>query len=113
MAIVNINNDNFEKEVLKNNNNKIIIVDFWAEWCNPCKMISKELNKINEELLDEIKICKINIDIEKNLATNFLIKSIPTLIFYLNGVELKRITGFNNKNKILSIIKQYQNQISI
>ena len=78
MSVVNLNEKNFEEEVLKSD--KTILIDFWASWCGPCKMMSPVVDEIAEEMNGTVKVCKINIDEEQNLAVKYNVMSIPTFV---------------------------------
>ena len=98
-------------EITKNNyNNEIedyegtVLLDFFADWCTPCKMLSKTIDKIANE--SDVKICKINIETETELANRFGIMSIPTLIIMKNGKVIERSVGIKSKKDILDMIKQ-------
>jgi thioredoxin 1 len=86
MSTVNVTDDNFETEVLKSS--KPILVDFWAEWCGPCKQVGPILEEISNEMSDEIIIAKHNIDENPNQPTKYGVRGIPTMLLFLNG-ELK------------------------
>lgn len=98
MAIINGNKNNF-KELI---NNKVI-VDFYADWCGPCKMLSPVLEKISAE--ENIDIVKINVDNEQELAREYGIMSIPTLIIFENGKEINKNIGLCSKQDIKEMIK--------
>ena len=86
MATVNVTDENFDNEVLKSS--KPIVVDFWAEWCGPCKQIGPSLEEISNEMSDQITIAKHNIDNEPNTPTKYGIRGIPTMLLFKDG-ELK------------------------
>jgi len=88
----------FESEVLKAD--KLVIVDFWAEWCGPCKMIAPLLDEVAKEMPDKVKIVKVNVDNEQQLAQQYGIYNIPTLIFFKGGTVCEQIQGTTAK-KIL------------
>ena len=102
MAVIEINSDNFETEILKQEG--VAMVDFWATWCNPCMMLSPLVDEVAEEVTD-VKIGKINVDKEGALAAKFGVLSIPTLIVFKDGQEVRRSTGFIEKEDILDLIK--------
>ena len=91
MEIVTVTNDNFEEEVLAS---KVpVILDFWADWCMPCKMQSPILDAFAAEMGDKVKIGKVNVDEEAALALKYQIMSIPTLVLMDQGVFIKRVSG--------------------
>lgn len=102
MSIVKLNNENFDEEVIKSN--KTVIVDFYADWCGPCKMMSPILEDIAQEVGDKVKICKINVDENRDLALNYDIMSIPTLIIFKNGNIIEKMIGLRDKQEILNSI---------
>ena len=104
MATVNVTDENFDTEVLKSE--KPIVVDFWAEWCGPCKQISPVLEEISNEMSDEITVAKHNIDNEPNTPTKYGIRGIPTMLLFKGG-ELKATkVGATTKSNIVSWIKE-------
>lgn len=102
MAIVEVNKDNFEEEVLKSD--KKVLVDFWADWCGPCKMLSPVIDKLAEEI-DDVKVCKVNVDTEPTISIEYNIMSIPTLIVFENCVEVNRSVGLVSKEEVLELLK--------
>ena len=102
MSILKITKENFESEVLKSD--VPVLLDFWATWCGPCKMIAPVLEEIAAER-DDIKIGKIDVDSEGELAVKFGVMSIPTLIVMENGAEKTRSIGFCPKEEILDLLK--------
>ena len=102
MSEVKVTNENFEKEVI--NSNEKVIVDFFATWCGPCQMLAPVLSEIAEEYKDKIKVCKINIDEEQELAEKFEVVSIPTLVIFENGQPVKKYIGYISKEELIKII---------
>ena len=102
MAIIEVNKDNFEEEVLKSD--KKVLVDFWADWCGPCKMISPVIDKLAEEL-EDVKVCKVNVDTEPTISIEYNIMSIPTLLVFENCVEVNRSVGLVSKEEVLELLK--------
>jgi len=95
--ITHVNDSNFKLHI----NKGIVIVDFWAEWCTPCKMMVPVLNQIAEEEKGRVKVCKLNVDKVKKTAAKFAVKSIPTLVIFKNGREVKRIVGVKTKAAVM------------
>ncbi len=95
-----INSENFEKEVL--NSNEPVLVDFYADWCGPCKMMSPVVEELAGELQGKAKVGKINVDENQDLAMKYNVMSIPTLIIFKDGKEFKRFVGVRDKNELLN-----------
>ena len=93
----NLNRETFDNEV----NSGTVLVDFFAEWCGPCKMLSPILHEVEDERTD-VKICKVNIDDNFELAKAYKVMSIPTMIVFKDGKETVRIVGYCSKNEILA-----------
>ena len=102
MAIIEVNKENFEEEVLKSD--KKVLVDFWADWCGPCKMLSPVIDKLAEEL-EDVKVCKVNVDTEPTISIEYNIMSIPTLLVFENCVEVNRLVGLVSKEEVLELLK--------
>ena len=102
MAIIEVNKDNFEEEVLKSD--KKVLVDFWADWCGPCKMLSPVIDKLAEEL-EDVKVCTVNVDTEPTISIEYNIMSIPTLLVFENCVEVNRSVGLVSKEEVLELLK--------
>ncbi len=101
MSAVIINNNNFEQEVL--NSEKKVLLDFWAPWCGPCQMVLPIVEEIAAERSD-IKVCKINVDENPELAKKFRVMSIPTLVVMNGGEVVKRSVGAKQKEEILEML---------
>ncbi len=98
MEIIKLNKENFEKEVLQSE--KTVLVDFYADWCGPCKMLSPILEEIASELGEKVKVGKLNVDESNDLAFEYEVMSIPTLILFENGKVVDRLTGLRSKDEI-------------
>ena len=102
MSVTKITLLNFESEV--KNSDIPVLIDFWASWCGPCKMLSPVVDEIGDEV-ENVKICKVNVDEEPELAKQFAVMSIPTLVFIKNGEVVEQTVGVQPKDKILKIIE--------
>lgn len=94
--------DNFETEVLKSE--KPVLVDFWATWCPPCRLLGPVIAEIAEEQITSLKVGKVDVDEQKELASQFNIISIPTMILFKDGKVVKEILGYKPKEEILKLI---------
>ena len=101
MSAIHINNNNFQEEVM--NSEKKVLLDFWAPWCGPCQMVLPLMDEIAAERSD-IKVGKINVDENPELAKRFRVLSIPTLVVMNGGEILKRSTGYRPKEEILELL---------
>lgn len=102
MSALNINKNNFVEEVM--NSEKPVLVDFWASWCGPCRMVIPVVEKIAEEY-PEYKVVKVNVDDEQELAAQFGVMSIPTLMVVKNGEVVNKSVGAKNKQQILAMLE--------
>ena len=100
MSALNINKNNFVEEVI--NSEKPVLVDFWASWCGPCRMVVPIVEQIAEEY-PEYKIVKVNVDEEPELAAQFGVMSIPSLMVFKNGEVVNKSVGAKNKKQILAM----------
>ena len=101
MSVININNNNFQDEVM--HSEKPVLLDFWASWCGPCRMVSPIVDEIAAERSD-IKVCKINVDEQPELAAQFGVMSIPTLVVMKNGKVINQAVGARPKAQILAML---------
>ena len=102
MAVVKITKDNFESEVVKSD--KPVFIDFWATWCGPCQMVGPVVEEISDEL-STIKVGKVNVDEEPELASQFKVMSIPMMVLMKDGEVVKKTIGAQPKNEILNFIQ--------
>ena len=98
MATISVTDDNFDTEVLKSS--KPILVDFWAEWCGPCKSISPIIEELASEYEGKIKICKLNIDESPETPAKFSVRGIPTLLLFKNGAVVSQKVGAAAKSQL-------------
>lgn len=105
--IIEVNDNNFEDIVIKSST--LVIVDFWAEWCGPCKAIAPILDKISADFGDKLIIGKVNVDLVKETPVKFGIRSIPTLLFFKEGKIVRQEVGLLSEQVLKSIINQFIN----
>ena len=108
MSEVIINKSNFENEVI--NADKPVLLDFYADWCGPCKMLSPVLGEIADEYADVLKVAKFNVDDEPELAMKFKVSSIPMLVLFKDGRIVSTSVGYRPKDEILNELKLYMNR---
>lgn len=104
MAEITLTAENFEKEVLESD--RPVLVDFWAAWCGPCKMLSPVISEIAEDYAGKVKVGKVNVDDAMELAQKYRVGSIPTLLLFENGIVVNKSMGYVAKTKIEAIIGQ-------
>ena len=102
MTELKITNENFEREVL--NSDKPVLIDFWAPWCGPCRMLSPTIAEIAEEYKDKVKVGKVNVDEEGELASMFRVSSIPMLVIMKNGKVVSSSVGVRPKSQIVGML---------
>lgn len=102
MSVINVTKENFQREVLESK--EPVLVDFWAAWCGPCQMLSPIVDEVAEEVTG-VKVCKVNVDEEMDIARQFRILSIPTLLLFRDGKEANRSMGAIPKSAVLEFIK--------
>lgn len=103
MREMNLNSNNFNEEI--RNTDKLVLIDFFANWCGPCKMLSPIISEIADTFSDSVKVCKVNVDDNQDLAMKYNIMSIPALLFFKNGEIVKSIVGYHQKAELENIIK--------
>ena len=102
-GVLEVSNDNFESEVV--NSEKPVLVDFWAEWCGPCKQIAPVVEEIAGDHSDKLKVCKMDVDVNRETAVQFGIRSIPTLLIFKNGEVAGSQIGAVSKQQLLEFIQ--------
>lgn len=103
MQVLHLDSQNFEKEVLQST--QTVLVDFYADWCGPCKMMSPVVEKIAEELEGKVKVCKINVDEAQDIAAKYGVMSIPTFIVFKQGEPVKRTVGVQSEEELKKIVE--------
>ncbi|MBP1933652.1 thioredoxin [Ammoniphilus resinae] len=103
MAILEVNDRTFQTEIYSGT----VLVDFWAHWCGPCKMIAPVLEEIDQEMGDQIKIAKLNVDENPETTAQFGVMSIPTLLLIKEGEVVEKIVGFQPKELLLNTINRH------
>ena len=103
--MLEITQENFKKEVL--DSDKPVLIDFWAPWCMPCKIIAPAVEKLAVELKDKVKVAKANVDDSPEIATDLSVLNIPTLVLFKGGKEVSRIIGVNSKEAIEAKIREF------
>jgi thioredoxin 1 len=104
MAIVNVSDQSFQSEV---ESGGTVLVDFWAPWCGPCKMIAPILEDLDKEIGEQVKIAKVNVDDNPESASRFGVMSIPTLIVFKDGQPVDKIVGFQPKDALKSVVGRH------
>ena len=102
---IEINDSNFKQEVLEED--LPVLVDFWAEWCMPCRMVAPTVEKIAKEYKGKLKVCKLNVDEAQETASNYGIMSIPTLAIFKNGEVVDKVIGVVSKSELEAAIKPH------
>lgn len=102
MALNITSETEFDSKVLQSD--KPVLVDFWAAWCGPCKMVTPEVEAVAEAYADKALVCKVNVDEQAQLANRYAVKSIPTLLLIKNGQEVNRVVGFRPRKDLSALI---------
>jgi thioredoxin 1 len=100
-----VTDDTFESEVLKSD--KPVLVDFWAEWCGPCRALAPKLEEIAAEMGEKLRVLKINVDENPNMPARYGVRGIPTMILFKSGSEVEQIVGNLPKDNILAVIQKH------
>ena len=103
MEIITLTSKNFEQEVMQSN--KPVLIDFWAGWCGPCRVLSPIVDEVAKEVGDKIKVGKVNIDEQQEIAKGFEVMSIPTLVLIENGKVKNTLVGVRSKSEILAMVQ--------
>jgi thioredoxin 1 len=103
--VTDVNDSSFEKEVLQSD--KLMLVDFWAEWCAPCRMLAPTIEAIAEQFIESARVVKLNVDDNTSTAQRYGIKGIPTLILFSAGKEVERVVGATSKESISRMIEKH------
>lgn len=102
-TVIKLDESNFDRELTQDD--KPVIVDFWAEWCGPCKMIAPLLDEIAREKAGAVKVAKVNVDENQSLSFKYNIRAIPALLFFKNGQLRDQVTGVTSKKELLILIE--------
>ena len=104
MSVLNVTSENYESEILKSE--KTVLIDFYADWCGPCKMMSPVIDEIAEEMKENVKVGKVNVDENQDLAMEYGVMSIPTIVVLKNGEVQKTFVGVTDKEEIKQAINE-------
>jgi thioredoxin 1 len=102
--VASVGSGNFESEVVQSP--KVVVVDFWAEWCQPCKMLSPVLDKVAQKFAGELKVVKCNVDENQDIAMKYGVMSIPNLIFFKNGQVVNQAVGYMSETQLSSKVDE-------
>lgn len=100
MSVLHLTKDNFDSVT----SSGLVLVDFWAEWCGPCRMQSPILDELEEELGSKVKVCKLNVDDHPDIAQRFGVFSIPTLIAFRDGAQISKAVGVQSLEKLVNML---------
>lgn len=103
MSVINLTQENFEEKVMEAR--VPVLIDFWANWCGPCKMMTPVVDRIAEEMGENARVCKVNIDEQRELAGKYNVMSIPTFILFKDGKEINRVVGAMPKEELTKIFE--------
>jgi len=102
MSVITLTNKNFENEVIDYNGT--VLIDFWADWCGPCKMFSPIIDEIAEDNIDNLKVCKVDVTAEEDLASKYRVMSIPMILVFKNGEITNKAVGLHSKEEVLKML---------
>jgi len=105
MAHIDVTDATFESEVLKNDG--IVLVDFWASWCMPCQMLSPTISELADDMRDKVKVCKMNVDENREVSTKYGIMSIPAVFIFKDGEVVEQIIGLRQKEDYVKAIESH------
>ena len=103
MSIITITDDNFEREVIKKE--ELVVVDFWATWCGPCRAISPVIDELANQYEGKVTVGKINVDEQRNLAAKYKVMSIPTVMLFKNGEVVDKVVGLRSREDLEELIE--------
>ena len=103
MSVIHVNSNDFEEVVL--NSEIPVLVDFYADWCGPCKMVAPIIEELSEEFEGKVKFCKLDVDEAGDIAGTYAVMSIPTIIMFVNGKNVDQITGAGSKETIVDFVE--------
>ncbi len=103
MSVLKFDGKNFEKEVLKSD--QPVLVDFWASWCGPCKAVGPVVEELAQAYAGQVKVGKVNVDENRELASRYQVMSIPTLAIFKDGVEAERTVGYKDKQQLMRFVE--------
>ena len=106
MAIVHVSDQSFNTDVEKNNG--VVLVDFWAPWCGPCKALAPILDELDNEIADQATLAKVNVDENPESASRFGVMSIPTIIVFKDGQPVDKVVGLNSKDALKNLVAKHQ-----
>ena len=104
MSVIEANDDNFKTEVLESKTP--VVVDFWAEWCGPCRMMAPVISAISEKYATKLKVCKLDADKNQTSAANYQITGLPCCVVFKDGQEVNRIIGFRSEDALVEELKK-------
>ena len=105
--VKSVTTDSFRTDVIESSASKPVVVDFWAEWCGPCKKLSPILDDVADELGDDVEVVKVNVDEERTLGAMFQIMSIPSVLIFRNGEKVDEFVGLRSKSDIVAQIQKH------